>query len=83
MQFCDTMHTISEVAYTMWQFIVSGYIPGTDIQITFEMIATFFVATTSFFLLWAIMRQIELIRRKTLQSPEELTQIEDWSQIAL
>ena len=25
----------------MWQFIISGYIPGTDIQITFDIIATF------------------------------------------
>ena len=23
----------------MWQFIISGYIPGTDIQVTFENIA--------------------------------------------
>ena len=25
----------------MWQFIISGYIPGTDLQITFDVIATF------------------------------------------
>ncbi len=24
----------------MWQFIVSGYIPGTDIQVTFDMFAS-------------------------------------------
>ena len=67
----------------MWQFIVSGYLPGTDIQITFEMLATFFVATASFFLVWAIMRQIEIVRFKTLETPEELSPVNDWSQIAL
>lgn len=23
----------------MWQFIISGYVPGTNIQITFDMVA--------------------------------------------
>lgn len=25
----------------MWQFIISGYVPGTNIQITFELLLTF------------------------------------------
>lgn len=30
----------------MWQFIISGYIPGTDLQITFDVLTTF--ALTAF-----------------------------------
>jgi len=25
----------------VWQFIISGYLPGTDLQITFDVLATF------------------------------------------
>lgn len=35
----------------MWQFIISGYVPGTDVQVTFGVIAVFtstFLGTLSF-----------------------------------
>ncbi len=41
----------------MWQFIISGYVPGTEIQITFEIFATFSAVTLSFFMFWLLLRQ--------------------------
>lgn len=45
----------------MWQFIISGYIPGTDLQITFDVIATFaFSAFLALVLLTAIKHRVQI-----------------------
>lgn len=38
----------------MWQFIISGYVPGTDVQISFDILATFVLVTLSVFLIWLL-----------------------------
>jgi len=45
----------------MWQFIISGYIPGTDLQITFDVLASFGVsALTALALLSVIRHRIQI-----------------------
>ena len=38
----------------MWQFIVSGYVPGTELQITFDIIATFGCSLIIVYILWRL-----------------------------
>jgi len=45
----------------MWQFIISGYIPGTDLQITFDVLASFGIsALTALALLLVIRHRIQI-----------------------
>lgn len=45
----------------MWQFIISGYIPGTDLQITFDVLATFaFSALLALVLITAIKHRVQI-----------------------
>lgn len=45
----------------MWQFIISGYIPGTDLQITFDVIATFALsALSALFVLTVIKHRVKI-----------------------
>ena len=45
----------------MWQFIISGYIPGTDLQITFDVLASFGIsALTALALLSVIRHRIQI-----------------------
>jgi hypothetical protein len=46
----------------MWQFLISGYVPGTDFQITFDTIA----GLACILFLTAVLKY-ELHRTKTLQ----------------
>lgn len=47
----------------MWQFIISGYIPGTTVQITFEIFLLFSLSTASAFALWLLARHYHLTRQ--------------------
>jgi NO-binding membrane sensor protein with MHYT domain len=64
----------------MWQFIVSGYIPGTDIQVTFEMFVTFVTAFLAVFLFWFTLRQISITQNK---QSEQSVSPDYWTEIAL
>jgi hypothetical protein len=45
----------------LWQFIISGYIPGTDLQITFDVLATFaFSALGALFVLTVIKHRVKI-----------------------
>jgi hypothetical protein len=47
----------------MWQFIISGYVPGTDVQITFDIIATFAsIFVFSLLLIFAVEKRIMIKR---------------------
>lgn len=65
----------------MWQFIISGYIPGTDLQVTFDVIATF--ALTAFLtlaLLTAVKHRVQINKEiKKIISDMEKQKISDIS----
>lgn len=47
----------------MWQFIISGYIPGTDLQITFDVLATFALTALGVLVLYiAIKHRVQINR---------------------
>ena len=46
----------------MWQFIISGYIPGTDLQLTYETLATFFLTSSITLLVVLIARDEKKLR---------------------
>ena len=46
----------------MWQFIVSGYIPGTEVQLSFDIIAMFFLATSITYLAFRFVRNEKQLR---------------------
>ena len=48
----------------MWQFIISGYIPGTELQVTFDVISTFALSTFSVLLLFTVIKHRKQINRE-------------------
>lgn len=42
----------------MWHFIISGYVPGTDFQITFEMIELFVLFILGGAILYSLLKQL-------------------------
>lgn len=63
----------------MWQFIISGYVPGTDIQITFDTIASiaglFLVAA----LLDLLIMQRRSMEQEILRSMRKIHDFRKWS----
>lgn len=59
----------------MWQFIISGYVPGTDLQITFDIIATFGAAFVLCLMLWITIKRQLAIRRDINQIMSKFDQI--------
>jgi hypothetical protein len=61
----------------MWQFIVSGYIPGTDVQLTFDIFAMFIVSFLSVFITFIV------IRRTLLETEKLVLSVQNFEEIAL
>lgn len=51
----------------MWQFIISGYVPGTDFQITFEMFELFILFLLGGAVLYSLLRQFAYFYIATLK----------------
>ena len=50
----------------MWQFIISGYIPGTDFQITFEMFELFIIISLGIAVSYNLIKQVIHVYRLTI-----------------
>ncbi len=48
----------------MWQFIISGYVPGTELQITFDLIATFSVVFFGTVFLLVVFKRYKTIKQE-------------------
>ena len=64
----------------MWQFIISGYVPGTDIQITFDIIATFVGVFVASIILWVTLRRQKTIRHEI---NDMIARVEHFKEISL
>lgn len=66
----------------MWQFIISGYVPGTDIQINFDILATFSMSFVLFIILRIIIKHHLIVRREIneiIKKSEKLNRISEIS----
>ena len=48
----------------MWQFIISGYVPGTDLQLNYEVLATFFLVSGIVLLFILLAQDEKQLRRE-------------------
>jgi hypothetical protein len=46
----------------MWQFIILGYVPGTDIQIGFDSLARLLAILTVFYLTMLIIKEKKILK---------------------
>jgi hypothetical protein len=66
----------------VWQFIISGYVPGTDIQINFDILATFSMSFVLFIILRIIIKHHLIVRREIneiIKKSEKLNRISEIS----
>ncbi len=66
----------------MWQFIISGYVPGTDVQLNFDVLATFAMSFMLFVILRIIVKHHLIVRREIneiIKKSENLQNIYDIS----
>ncbi|MDO8265322.1 MAG: hypothetical protein Q7T41_00085 [Candidatus Saccharibacteria bacterium] len=66
----------------MWQFIISGYVPGTDIQINFDILATFSMSFVLFIIFRIIIKHHLIVRREIneiIKKSENLNRISEIS----
>lgn len=59
----------------MFDFIVSGYIPGTDIQITFEMFLVFGLSFSFIFGLFLLVRSVSFNTQKIINTIHKIEEI--------
>jgi hypothetical protein len=59
----------------MWQFIISGYVPGTDVQITFETLMTFSLSTFATLLVFSTLQKSRTAEREILALTAKINRI--------
>ena len=63
----------------MWQFIISGYIPGTNVQITFDTILIFSLSVSAVLLALTLLRRNQTIQQEILQLSVKIKRLREIS----
>jgi hypothetical protein len=63
----------------MWQFIISGYLPGTDVQITFETLVTFSLSALFTFVAINWFRRNKTVERQLIALSAKINHIREIS----